>query len=100
MDATIFLSLLFSFAAISSVITEAVKQFFKEKEGSSYNLIAIIIGLVVGICGTLLYSFLTEIPFTLHIIVYSILMGLAAALSSMVGYDKVKQLIEQLVIKK
>ena len=99
MDVSTFLSLLCGFATLSGIITEIVKQFFKHKEGTSYNLIAIIVGLIVGISGAYVYFSLSNTQLTDSFIIISILMGIGTALSSMVGYDKIKQLILQLTGK-
>lgn len=96
MDVSMFLTLLLSFTALSGIITEVIKQFFKDKPGSSYNLIAVIVGLGVGIAGTYIYYYLTGMPFENSTLLIAVLMGISAALSSMVGYDKIKQLILQL----
>lgn len=96
MDVSMFLTLLLAFTGVSGLITEVVKQFFKDKEGSSYNLIAIIVGLIVGIAGTYIFYHLSGIAFDNNTLLIAVLMGISAALSSMVGYDKIKQLILQL----
>ena len=47
----------------------------------------------------MIYYQLTSLPFTLNNIIYAILMGLASGLCSMLGYDKVKQTILQIMQK-
>lgn len=96
MDITIFLTLLFSLTAVSGVVTEAIKKLTKDKENRPTNLIALVVGIVVGIGGVHVWAFFGNTGFTSTIIVCSILMGIASALTSMVGYDKIKQLIEQI----
>ena len=99
MDVSVFLQLLCGASILSSVITEFVKQFFKNKEKASYNLIALIVGVVVGIGSCHSYYSLNCISFENQGMLISILMGIATAISSMIGYDKVKQLINQLMGK-
>ena len=61
----------------------------------SYNLLALIVALIVGGVGCVIYYQLTGIPYTTNNIIYIVLMGFASGLSSMVGYDKIKQMIQQ-----
>lgn len=100
MTTTMFLTLLFGFSVISSVVTEAIKNFVKDKENISYNLVALIVALVIGCSGTAIYYQLNDIAYTVNNIIYLVLMGFASGLTSMVGFDKVKQMIEQLTTKK
>lgn len=95
MNITMFLILLSAFSVISGLITEGIKKLIKDKANLSYNIIAIIVSLIVGIVGCVVYYLLNNISFTVNNIVYMVLMGLASGLTSMVGFDKVKQLIEQ-----
>lgn len=99
MSATVFLTLLSAFSIISSLITECIKKIVTDKANLSYNIIALIVAMVVGICGCLIYYQLNAIPYHINNIIYMFLMGLASGLCSMVSYDKVKQTIEQVVGK-
>ena len=99
MNVTLFLILLSAFSVISGLITEAIKKLLSDKTNLSYNLIALGVALVVGTIGCGTYYQLNGLPFDLNNIIYMILMGLASGLTSMVGFDKVKQTIEQLAVK-
>lgn len=94
MTVEMFLVLLLGFSTLSSIITEAIKKVFYV-DG---NITAFIISIVVGIVGTLIYYQLCTISFTLNNIIYAILMGLAASLTSQVGYDKIKETIQKFFI--
>lgn len=97
MTVTLFITLLTAFSAVNTLIVEAIKKIIQTKtDHYSSNLIAVICALVVGSGGTAAYYTLFTIPFTSGNIVCMCLMGLAVAVSSMVGYDKIVQLIEQL----
>lgn len=100
MNTTIFLILLSSFSVISGLITEGIKKLVTDKANLSYNIIALITALIVGGGGTSVYYQLNTIPFTANNIIYMILMGLASGLASMVGFDKVKQAVAQVINKK
>lgn len=96
MSTSIFITLLTSFAAATGLITEFVKKLLAEKKiDFSSNLLASIVGAVVGIGGTAIYYVFGQVEFTGINILAMILMGIAVAVGSMVGYDKIKQLIEQ-----
>lgn len=99
MTTTMFLILLSGFSVLSSLVTEGVKHIATDRVNLSYNIVALITALIVGGGGTAVYYQLNALPFTLNNIIYMILMGLASGLVSMVGFDKVKQSIEQLVNK-
>lgn len=96
MTTNMFFMLLSLFSTITVLFTEGVKKIIKDKKDTSYNIIALCISLIVGSVGTIFYYQLNNILFTTNNIIYAILMGLASGLTSMVGYDKVKQTIVQI----
>ena len=97
MTVIIFLALLLFFATITSLITEAIKKMLPSYF-ESYNIVVCIVAFVVGFVGLLIYFILTHTQLTIDYLIYAFLMGLATWLSAMVGYDKVKQTIEQLLL--
>lgn len=97
MTTTMFLILLSGFSVISSLVTEGIKNVAMDKVNLSYNIVALVTALIIGGGGTAVYYQLNTIPFTVNNIIYIVLMGLASGLTSMVGFDKVKQTIEQFV---
>lgn len=99
MNANLFLILLSVFSVISGLVTEAIKKLINDKANLSYNLVALIVALIVGGVGCGVYYQLNGILFTANNIIYMILMGFASGLVSMVGFDKVKQAVEQLTGK-
>ncbi len=100
MNTTVFFILLSAFSVISSLVTEGIKNIATDKANLSYNIVALITALIVGGGGTAVYYQLHAIPFTVDNTIYMVLMGLASGLVSMVGFDKTKQAIEQIVNKK
>ena len=100
MNATMFLILLSAFSVISSLVTEGIKNLANDRVNLSYNIVALITALFVGGGGTTVYYQLNAIPFSANNIIYMVLMGLASGLVSMVGFDKVKQAIEQIAGKR
>lgn len=99
MNTTMFLILLSAFSVISGLVTEGIKNLAADKVNLSYNIVALITAMIIGGGGTAIYYQLNTISFTTNNIIYMILMGLSSGLVSMVGFDKVKQAIEQIVSK-
>ncbi len=99
MTTTIFLMLLTALSGISGLVTEAIKKLMSDKHNLSYNLLALTVAFIIGTCGSALYYQLNGLVFSANNIIYMILMGCASGLVSMLGYDKVKQTIEQLIDK-
>ena len=100
MTTTTFLMLLSSFSVLSGLVTEGIKKLISDKANMSYNIIALVVALVIGGAGSAVYYQLNAIPFNIDNIIYLVLMGLASGLCSMVGFDKIKQAVEQIVGKK
>ena len=100
MTTTTFLMLLSSFSVLSGLVTEGIKKLISDKTNMSYNIIALVVALVIGGAGSAVYYQLNAIPFNLDNIIYLVLMGLASGLCSMVGFDKIKQAVEQITSKK
>ena len=100
MTTTTFLMLLSSFSVLSGLVTEGIKKLISDKTNMSYNIIALVVALVIGGAGSAIYYQLNAIPFNLDNIIYLVLMGLASGLCSMVGFDKIKQAVEQITSKK
>lgn len=100
MTLNLFIILLVALCAISTLLTEAIKQFLINKgENPSANLIALIDAVVVGAGGTIVAYIFMNISFTLSNIFAIICMTIAIWIGSMIGYDKVIQLLEQLKTK-
>lgn len=97
MTVTVFLLLLTIFSTMTAVTVEAMKKFM-DAEGIVYssNIIALVVALILGTVGTGLYYVTVHIDFTLLNIAYMVLMGVANWIGAMVGYDKVRQAIEQI----
>jgi len=96
MTLTLFMTLLVVLAVCVSLFTEAVKKFLDDA-GVKYssNMVVLIISIIVGAGGTALVYVFGGIAFTPPNIVCIVLMAIAVWVGSMVGYDKVLQMIEQ-----
>ena len=97
MTATVFLTLLMVCAALTALLTEGIKKFLDEMKISyASNIVVLIVALLIGCGATALYYVNYQVPFNALNSVYLALMGIANWLGAMVGYDKVKQAIEQI----
>ena len=101
MTITLFVSILTIGAAVNSLLTEAIKKFY-ENAGRQYsaNVIALVDALVIGGLGTAIVYMLMGIPWTVNNIICLLMMVVATWIGSMIGYDKIIQLIKQLEMKK
>lgn len=100
MNTTMFLILLSAFSVLSSLVTESIKNIASDKVNLSYNIVALVTALIIGGGGTAVYYQLNAVPFSVNNIIYMVLMGFASGLTSMIGFDKVKQAILQITAKK
>lgn len=96
MTLAMFLEMLLLFGVITSLLTEVAKKELTAA-GRKYpcNLLVLMISVVISIGGTALAYFFFKIPFDTHNVVCMILMGIMVWFGSMLGYDKVVQLITQ-----
>ena len=92
MTIEIFLVLLLFFSTIAGFVTEGAKKIFNKTPS---NLLAMISAIAVGVIGMVIYMILNNIEITAIAIIWSVLMGFACGGCSMVGYDKIKQFLEQ-----
>lgn len=97
MTLTIFASLFMIGSIAASLITEAIKKAF-ENAGKECppNAVAMIVAVAVGCAGMIAACILLGIPFNVETIVCIVLMVVSIWIGAMIGYDKVKQLIEQI----
>jgi hypothetical protein len=101
MTIQIFLILLTLFATLTSLLTEGMKNFLDElKINYASNIVVLAAAAVVGGLGTAVYYILAGLSWTPINIICIPLMIIANWLGSMIGYDKVKQAILQIQLKK
>lgn len=96
MTAEIFLSLLTLCSVMSSLLTEAIKTGFGQHNKIPWNVVVLATSMVTGIVTMTIYYNVAGVPFNLTHLAYVLLMGIANWVCAMVGYDKVKQALEQL----
>ena len=81
-------------SAITALATEAIKKIVKIQ---SANLCAAIVSVIVSGGVAAGYLILTHTPLTAEVWVYVICLVVLSWLCAMLGYDKVKQTIAQLI---
>ena len=97
MSVTLFITMFTIGSGLCALLTEAVKKAFANAGGeASPNLLALIDALAIGGIGTAVAYILLGIDWTVNNIICLVLMIVAVWVGSMVGFDKVRQLIEQL----
>ncbi len=96
MTLPMFLGLLSVFSVLTSALMEVAKKWLTSlNRDYAPNIVVLIIAFVVGIGGTAVFYVFAAVPFTGVNIMCMILMGLAVWMSSMLGYDKIVQLVKQ-----
>ena len=97
MSITIFATLLTILVACNALITQAIKVAF-DKRGKKYssNLIALITSIAIGGLGSVIAYIFLGITFNIYSIICIPLFIIVIWVGSMVGFDKIFQLIEQI----
>ena len=86
-------------SVFTGLIVEAIKKMISA-EGRPTNLIAAVVSVVVGISFGVGYILLNNLSFDTQNIIAIILLVVCSWCASMIGFDKFKQTIEQLMFKK
>ena len=96
MNSGILLSALALVSVLTSLTVEGIKKILDEA-GKTYksNLLAAIVAVVLSVGANILYVLYFNIPFSVQIIVITICFAFLSWLAAMVGFDKIKQLLEQ-----
>lgn len=96
----VMMTLLFSCSVVTSILVQAIKKVTNDNEKIHWNIVAVIIALIVGGGTSIAYFVLTNAGITATTIGYTIAMAWLTALSSMIGYDKVVQILTFIADKK
>ncbi|MBQ8947794.1 MAG: hypothetical protein IJ058_13490 [Lachnospiraceae bacterium] len=97
MTITLFISLFTVGSLVCGIITEAIKKTYQNADREySANVIALVDAIAVGGLGTTAAYMLMEIPWTVNNIICLLLMMVVIWLGATLGFDKVKQTLEQI----
>lgn len=94
MNSGFLLSALAIISVLTSLTVEALKKLLGDRKYSS-NLLAVIVSVVLTLAICIGYLIYTGTAFTAQILIIIIALVFLSFLSATVGYDKVKQMIEQ-----
>lgn len=93
----VMLTLITVFSIITSLVTQFVKMVLDTlRVEYASNIVVMIVSAVVGAGGTVLYYVNYQIPMNALTSVYLAIMCIMNCMGAMLGYDKVKQMLEQL----
>ena len=94
---TFIISALAIVSALTTLTVQGIKKILDE-QGKTYksNLLAGIVAVVLSVASVLGYVLYNGVAFTVQIAVLMVTFAFLSWLCAMVGYDKVKMLIEQL----
>ena len=97
MTVSLFATILTIGAGVNALLTEAVKKAYKNA-GREYsaNTVALIAAVVVGGVGTAAVYMLMGLPWSVNNIICLAIIIVAVWIASMIGYDKVLQLVKQI----
>ena len=94
MNSGFLMSALAIISILTSLTVEALKKLLGDRKYSS-NLLAVIVSVVLTLAICIGYLIYTGTAFTAQILIIIIALVFLSFLSATVGYDKVKQMIEQ-----
>lgn len=97
MTVTLFITFMTVAAAVSGLLTEAIKKAY-QNAGRKYsaNVITLINAAVIGGLGMAAVYMLLGIPWTVNNIICLVIMIVAVWIGSMIDYDKIIQLLKQI----
>ena len=99
MSISLFISLFVACAAMTGLLTQAIKQFYYNRNSdASPNVIALANAFIIGGLGTAFAYMLMGIPWTVNNILCLIAMIILVWMGSMIGYAKIIETISQLKI--
>ena len=83
-------------SVLTTLTVEGIKKLLDE-QGTEYkpNLLAAIVAVVLSVMTIFCYALYFSVPFSIQLVVITVCFAFLSWLTSMVGFDKVKQLIEQ-----
>lgn len=96
MNGGIIISALAIISVLTSLTVEALKKLLGDRKYSS-NLLAVIVAVILTLAISIGYLVYTETAVTAQIIVTIIALTFLSFLSATVGFDKIKQMIEQIM---
>ena len=101
MNITVALIALAFSTSLTTLTVEGIKKLLDAKQIKyESNLLAAIVAVALSIIAALMYILYYSIPFNAQTLVLTICFAFFTWLGSMVGFDKIKQLLQQLAQRK
>lgn len=91
----IFMAGLFAVSTFTGLTVQAIKKLLGDNKKISTNILASIVSIVLSAALAAAYAIVKNISVDAVYVIYSIALAFGSWLCAMVGYDKVKQAIEQ-----
>ena len=88
-----FMFILAGISIVTGLIVEAIKSFYNT---DAYNIIAGVVALVLSVAVAVAWHFWFNTGIDARYIIFWLAMALASWLSAMLGFDKIKQAIQQI----
>ena len=95
MNSGFLISALAIISVLTSLTVEAIKKLLGDRK-VSYNLLAAIVAVILTVLASAGYLIYTGTAFTAQIAVMIVALVFLSFLSATVGFDKIKQMLEQL----
>lgn len=84
-------------SGLTSLTVQAIKKILDEKEIKySSNLLAVIVATILAVAVSMAHVLYFSIPFSIQLVVIVIALTYLSFLAATVGFDKVRQLIQQM----
>lgn len=84
-------------SGLTSLTVQAIKKILDEKEIKySSNLLAVIVATILAVAVSMAHVLYFNIPFSIQLVVIVIALTYLSFLTATVGFDKVRQLIQQM----
>lgn len=90
----LFLTGLFFVTILTTLTVEGIKKLLGEKPYNA-NLLAAIVATILSLCVAIFYVLWNGLAISVQIVLATIAFAFFSWLASMVGFDKIKQLIQQ-----
>lgn len=99
MTLELFLKALLLVSVLTGLFTQAIKKQLDELKKTYFaNLLAGVVSIITALAVGCAYVILKDIVFNSTVLIYIIILALMSWLCSMVGYDKVIQSIQQVIV--
>ena len=97
MDGEFLLKALALISGLTTLTVEAIKKLLNDKQiAYSSNLLAAIVAVILTLCVSIAYVLYFAVPLSVQVVISVIALIYLSFLCATIGFDKIKQLIEQM----